>query len=183
MWRIIGCVSVLLIFSSCSGAQNRSVSDAYPAKVTCPVMKSSFTPTAKTAKVQHQGKTYYFCCPGCDKKFLANPSKYVPGAPAAKPTPTKSNKADCGDACDDCDDSSGAEAAPAKVDSASGGLKIGTAGQLKVALPASAICAVTKEKMKPTASSLVATAKGKVYWLCCKKCVNVISKAPHVFIK
>ncbi len=35
----------------------------------------------KTAKwkTTYQGKTYYFCAPGCKKEFEANPQKYVSG--------------------------------------------------------------------------------------------------------
>ena len=28
-------------------------------------------------KTEHEGKTYYFCAPGCKKAFEANPRKYV----------------------------------------------------------------------------------------------------------
>ena len=33
----------------------------------------------KTAKYKttHKGKTYYFCAPGCQKAFEANPQKYI----------------------------------------------------------------------------------------------------------
>ena len=33
----------------------------------------------KTAKwkTTHMGKTYYFCAPGCQKAFEANPHKYM----------------------------------------------------------------------------------------------------------
>jgi YHS domain-containing protein len=33
----------------------------------------------KTAKYKttHKGKTYYFCAPGCQKTFEANPEKYA----------------------------------------------------------------------------------------------------------
>jgi P-type Cu+ transporter len=35
----------------------------------------------KTAKwkTNYQGKTYYFCAPGCKKTFEANPQKYIGG--------------------------------------------------------------------------------------------------------
>ncbi len=35
----------------------------------------------KTAKwkTSYQGKTYYFCAPGCKAEFEANPQKYVGG--------------------------------------------------------------------------------------------------------
>jgi Cu+-exporting ATPase len=28
-------------------------------------------------KAEHKGKTYYFCCPGCETKFKADPEKYL----------------------------------------------------------------------------------------------------------
>ena len=33
----------------------------------------------KTAKYEttHKGKTYFFCAPGCQKAFEANPRKYI----------------------------------------------------------------------------------------------------------
>ncbi|OGO40554.1 MAG: YHS domain-containing protein [Chloroflexi bacterium RBG_16_57_8] len=31
------------------------------------------------AKSEYQGKTYYFCNPGCKKTFDANPAKYAGG--------------------------------------------------------------------------------------------------------
>jgi len=33
----------------------------------------------KTAKItsEHEGKTYYFCAPGCKKAFDENPKKYI----------------------------------------------------------------------------------------------------------
>lgn len=34
-------------------------------------------PKTASAKSEYQGKTYYFCAPGCKKDFDADPSKYV----------------------------------------------------------------------------------------------------------
>jgi YHS domain-containing protein len=31
---------------------------------------------------EHEGQTYYFCCPACKKKFEAEPSKYLTPATA-----------------------------------------------------------------------------------------------------
>ena len=45
----------------------------------CPVSKEAFTVEASSPRAEYMGKTYYFCCPGCDKKFMANPQKYVGG--------------------------------------------------------------------------------------------------------
>jgi YHS domain-containing protein len=33
--------------------------------------------TASSPKVEHNGKTYYFCCGGCDQKFAKDPEKYL----------------------------------------------------------------------------------------------------------
>jgi YHS domain-containing protein len=43
----------------------------------CPVSGEEFTITAASPKTVVDGKTYYFCCPGCDKKFAANPAQYL----------------------------------------------------------------------------------------------------------
>jgi YHS domain-containing protein len=37
---------------------------------------------AASGKREYKGKTYYFCCPGCDKKFDADPAKYAAAADA-----------------------------------------------------------------------------------------------------
>lgn len=46
-------------------------------KTLCPVSKEEFVVTASSPKVEYEGKTYYFCCPGCDAKFKADPKKYL----------------------------------------------------------------------------------------------------------
>ena len=33
------------------------------------------------AKADYEGKTYYFCAPGCKKEFERNPRKYVGAQP------------------------------------------------------------------------------------------------------
>jgi len=44
---------------------------------TCPVSHEEFTISAQSPKVDYKGKTYYFCCSGCDQKFKENPEKYL----------------------------------------------------------------------------------------------------------
>jgi YHS domain-containing protein len=46
-------------------------------RTSCPVSGEEFVVTASSPKVEYQGKTYYFCCGGCDGKFQANPQKYL----------------------------------------------------------------------------------------------------------
>lgn len=48
----------------------------------CPVSGEAFTISASSPKVEHNGKTYYFCCAGCAEKFKENPGKWS----APKPT-------------------------------------------------------------------------------------------------
>src|SRR5512141_2213166 len=49
-----------------------------------PVCGMSVDPATAKAKVEHGGKTYYFCCTGCATKFRADPQKYL-GKPAGAP--------------------------------------------------------------------------------------------------
>jgi len=50
----------------------------------CPVTGEKLTVKADTGSALYKGKIYYFCCPGCDKSFLANPEKYVSKKPAVE---------------------------------------------------------------------------------------------------
>lgn len=49
----------------------------------CPVTGEKFKVTAKSPSVSYKDKIYYFCCPGCDKSFIANPEKFLSKKPAA----------------------------------------------------------------------------------------------------
>jgi Cu+-exporting ATPase len=56
-----------------------------------PVCKMKVTPRTAAARHEHEGKTYYFCNPGCKTKFAANPAKYLsPMAQAEPMDPTPS---------------------------------------------------------------------------------------------
>ena len=75
--------------AGCGGAQtaapaNGDVTAAeLPAEATCPVSGKTFAPTASTPTAQYEGKTYYLCCPGCAKKFAADPAKFAGAKEAA----------------------------------------------------------------------------------------------------
>jgi Cu+-exporting ATPase len=43
----------------------------------CPITGEEFVVASDSPKVEHEGKTYYFCCAGCDKKFASDPNKYL----------------------------------------------------------------------------------------------------------
>lgn len=76
--------------SGCGASQQQAAAttnaEPLPESATCPVMKNTFKPDASTTRTTYKGKTYYFCCPGCDKKFAADPESYLGGdeAPAAE---------------------------------------------------------------------------------------------------
>ncbi len=46
-------------------------------KSRCTVTGEELDVTADTPHSEYNGKTYYFCCPGCKKKFDADPSKFT----------------------------------------------------------------------------------------------------------
>lgn len=46
-------------------------------RTTCPISGDEFVVAADSPKAEFEGKTYYFCCPGCVKKFSADPAKYA----------------------------------------------------------------------------------------------------------
>ena len=47
-------------------------------QTTCPVMGG---PVNKAVFTEYEGKKVYFCCPGCDEKFKADPEKYLSKLP------------------------------------------------------------------------------------------------------
>ena len=55
--------------------------------VTDPVCKMTVDSETATAKTEHKGVTYYFCCDGCRKAFAAEPGKYL-SASVLKGEPT-----------------------------------------------------------------------------------------------
>lgn len=42
----------------------------------CPVSGEEFVVEATSPKTEIDGKTYYFCCAGCKKKFESDPAKF-----------------------------------------------------------------------------------------------------------
>ncbi|MBK7398265.1 MAG: YHS domain-containing protein [Myxococcales bacterium] len=43
----------------------------------CLVSKEEFVVNADSPKAEYEGKTYYFCCSGCDKAFSKDPKKFL----------------------------------------------------------------------------------------------------------
>ncbi len=50
-------------------------------QITCPVMGF---PIDKKHFTTYKGKKVYFCCPGCEEKFLKEPEKYMAKLPQFK---------------------------------------------------------------------------------------------------
>ncbi len=50
-------------------------------QTTCPVMGGAIN---KAIFTEHKGKKVYFCCPGCEEKFEAEPGKYIAKLPQFK---------------------------------------------------------------------------------------------------
>lgn len=71
-----------VFFVACAGNGKTKVPSSDIGKeVICPVTGEKFKITKHTLFVDYQGKRYYFCCPGCDKKFLEDPQKYIKEIP------------------------------------------------------------------------------------------------------
>ena len=43
----------------------------------CPVTGEVFKVSEKTKMVEHGGRWYAFCCPGCEKDFAKDTAKYA----------------------------------------------------------------------------------------------------------
>jgi P-type Cu+ transporter len=54
-----------------------------------PVCKMTVDPATASAKLEHDGTTYYFCCGHCLESFRRDPDKYLGKAPPAKPVEAK----------------------------------------------------------------------------------------------
>jgi YHS domain-containing protein len=59
----------------------KEVAEAAVEQTLCPVMGN---PINKDVFVEYKGKKVYFCCPGCDEKFTADPEKYLDKLPQFK---------------------------------------------------------------------------------------------------
>jgi xanthine dehydrogenase accessory factor len=44
---------------------------------TCPVSGEEFVVSESSPTVEHDGRTYYFCCPGCAERFQADPHQFL----------------------------------------------------------------------------------------------------------
>ncbi|HSQ62448.1 MAG TPA: YHS domain-containing protein [Polyangiaceae bacterium] len=85
-------LTLFLVLAACGGAASKPAEPAAAAaaaplkapgearvgdRTRCPVSGEEFVVTASSPSAEYGGKTYYFCCPGCDGKFKADPKKFV----------------------------------------------------------------------------------------------------------
>jgi YHS domain-containing protein len=57
---------------------------------TCTVSGEEITITETTPHSEHDGRTYYFCCPHCQERFEANPHEFLPADHEASAEPISS---------------------------------------------------------------------------------------------
>ena len=65
-------VSFVLVFTGISQLQAAE-------KVNCAVTGKEINKEDAAGSMEYKGKTYYFCCAGCETKFKENPEQYVNG--------------------------------------------------------------------------------------------------------
>ncbi|MBU2567993.1 MAG: efflux RND transporter periplasmic adaptor subunit [Elusimicrobia bacterium] len=89
-----------LFFASCGKKEKLNIrmvrTDEIGIESVCPVTKNKFTVTGDTKAVDYKGKAYYFCCPGCDSRFVNEPGEYVTSGEDRSPAGPKVTK-DAGD--------------------------------------------------------------------------------------
>ena len=55
-----------------------------------PVCGMTVNPSTAKFRAEHGGRTYYFCCGGCQAKFTADPERYLTAAGRSKDRPLQS---------------------------------------------------------------------------------------------
>lgn len=69
------CMGCAAKYKKNPGAFKTALANSYTYQTKCPVMGNEIDPSASTTLAS--GTTVYFCCKGCDKKFIKNPAKYA----------------------------------------------------------------------------------------------------------
>jgi hypothetical protein len=65
-----------------AGAEVKAQLAVATEQTTCPIMAGN--PINKDVFVEYEGKKVYFCCTGCEDKFLADPAQYTAKLPQFK---------------------------------------------------------------------------------------------------
>jgi YHS domain-containing protein len=89
--RALMLLVVVSLFAGCASTKSAEGSSSAPVAAavkkpgeatvgdttTCPVSGEAFTIAADSPKVEHAGKTYYFCCDDCVADFQKDPAKFL----------------------------------------------------------------------------------------------------------
>ena len=122
-----------------------------------PVCGMSVNLKDATAKAEHEGRTYYFCCSACAHRFAENPEKYVSARAAAKAA------------------SASAVAVPsaARVAGASLPVLVGVTRQKDP------VCGMM---VHPEKSAGKAEYKARTYYFCSTRCAERFQQEPEKFL-
>jgi len=120
-----------------------------------PVCSMNVDPEKAKAKVEYGGKSYYFCSPGCAKKFEQAPQNFLPGAAPAG-------------------SSHGMQIAPAAKPGMASLPILGSAPKVK-----DPVCGMMVDPQK--AAGKVEHA-GKTYFFCSPRCKERFEKEPEKFL-
>jgi YHS domain-containing protein len=123
-------------------------------KVTCIVSGKEMAKSEAKGSTEYKGKTYYFCCEGCEKSFLENPEKYINAEPGEHHSHEAERKESCSCSADD---------ETTKVD--------------KVKDP---VCGMEFEKSKAAAT---AEYNGETYYFCMTGCKDKFLSDPAKYVK
>ena len=121
-----------------------------------PVCGMNVNPETSKARVEHAGKTYYFCCGGCAQKFQQDPVKYLSTPAALKSMPT------AGPVAED-------------VKPAAAGLAVLGEGPKEK----DPVCGMMVDPRKPAGKVEHA---GKTYFFCSPRCTQRFEKEPEQFL-
>ncbi len=136
-----------------------------------PVCGMNVDPEKAKAKVEHGGKSYYFCCGGCAQKFQQAPEKYL--AAAAAPVSPEADGA--------------IQSSPLKIVAAP--VQIAGAGA-KPAMASLPILGSAPRVKDPVCGMMVDPQKaagkveheGRTYHFCSTRCVERFTKEPEKFL-
>ncbi len=136
----------------------------------CPVMGN---PIKEDVFADYDGKRVYFCCPGCDGKFMEEPEKYIAqmeteGVVLAQVVTNGNGEAameGCGGDCEGM----GEQAAP-QQEAPAGQVIAGT----------QTVCPVMPSH--PIKESVFVDYQGKRIYLCCAGCISKINAEPEKYL-
>ncbi|MDD7984368.1 YHS domain-containing protein [Lentisphaera marina] len=87
MKKLILTLFLTLLVTSCTAAEGSGKEEKpMQAQTNCPIRGGEID---KEVFTDYQGQRIYYCCPGCDKKFLQAPDKYLNDMKAKGITPAK----------------------------------------------------------------------------------------------